>query len=311
VRALSGARRIHTRTRAAGAAREYTVAEAEACSIPGSVSSAEIERVGKERHMDKMLVVVFPTEAAAYEGSKALSALDEEGSIALYAKAVIAKDAGGRVAVMQQADEGPLGTTVGLLTGTLIGLIGGPVGAAVGAYVGTVGGGMFDLSRAGVATDFVEEVASSLRPGKVAVIAEINEEWVTPVDTRMEALGGEVLRRARTEVVDAQIASEQAAMKEEIAELEAEAAKAAGDAKSKLQKRIDAATARLQGLQSRAKAAHDADRQQLEAKLRVLQDRAARAKGEARAGFQEQTDKLRRAWERTKERWETTPAAER
>jgi uncharacterized membrane protein len=261
--------------------------------------------------MDKMLVVVFPTEGAAYEGSKALSALDQEGSIVLYATAVIAKDATGHVGVKQEADQGPLGTTVGLLTGTLVGLIGGPVGAAVGAYVGTIGGGLFDLSRAGVAADFVDEVARSLRPGKVAVVAEINEEWVTPVDTRMEALGGEVLRRARTEVVDAQIASEQAAMKEEIAELKAEAGRASGEAKARLQKRIDAADTRLQGLESRAKSAYDADRKQLEAKLRVLQDRTARAKDEAKASFQQRTDKLRKAWERTKEKWEATPPAER
>ncbi len=253
--------------------------------------------------MDKMLVVVFPTESAAYEGSKALSALDQEGSIVLYATAVIAKDAAGHVAVKQEADQGPLGTTVGLLTGTLIGLAAGPVGAAVGAYVGSVGGGMFDLTRAGVANDFVDEVAGSLKPGKAAVVAEINEEWVTPVDTRMGALGGEVLRRARTEVVDAQVASEQAAMQEEIAELKAEAAKATGEAKSRLQKRVDAANTRLQGLQSRAKTAYDADKQQMEAKLHVLQDRTARAKGEAKAGFQQRTEKLRKAWERTKEKW--------
>jgi uncharacterized membrane protein len=253
--------------------------------------------------MDKMLVVVFPTESAAYEGSKALSTLDREGSIVLYAAAVIAKDAAGKVAVKQEADEGPLGTTVGLLTGTLIGLIAGPAGAVAGAYAGTVGGGMFDLVRAGVGSDFVDDAAGSLKPGKVAVIAEINEEWVTPVDTRMAALGGEVLRRARTEVVDAQISSEQAAMKEEIAELKAEAAKSTGEAKAKLQKRVDAANARLHGLQSRAKTAFDADRQQMEAKLRVLQDRAAKSKGEAKAGYQQRTDKLRKSWERVKEKW--------
>lgn len=253
--------------------------------------------------MDKMLVVVFPSEAKAYEGSQALTTLDQEGSIVLYATSVIAKDAAGKVAVKQEADQGPLGTTVGLLTGTLIGLIGGPVGAAAGAYAGTVGGGMFDLTRAGVAASFVDEVAGSLKPGKVAVVAEINEDWVTPVDTRMEALGGEVLRRARTEVVDAQITSEQAAMKEEIAEMKAEAAKATGEAKTRLQKRIDAANTRLQGLQARAKSAHDADKAQMEAKLRVLQERGAKAKAETKSAFQQRADKLRAAWERTKERW--------
>ena len=55
------------------------------------------------------------------------------GSITLYARGVIAKDAGGKVTVKEAADEGPLGTAVGLATGSLIGLLGGPVGVAIGA----------------------------------------------------------------------------------------------------------------------------------------------------------------------------------
>ena len=89
--------------------------------------------------MDKMLVVVFDSELKAYEGSKALQELQNEGSINLYAKAVIARDASGKVAVKQQGDMGPVGTAVGLLTGSLIGLIGGPVGLAIGATPGRTG----------------------------------------------------------------------------------------------------------------------------------------------------------------------------
>jgi uncharacterized membrane protein len=261
--------------------------------------------------MEKMIVVVLPDEKAAYEARNALSALDQEGSIALYAAAVIAKDGAGGVSVKQAADEGPLGTTVGLLTGTLVGLIGGPAGAAVGAAMGAYGGGMFDLVRMGVGSDFVDEVSRSLRPGKVAVVAEIDEDWVTPLDSRMEALGGEVFRRARTEVVDAQLAAEQAGLEEEIAELKTESAKATGDAKARLQKRIDSANARLQGLRARGKAALEGQKQQIDAKLRVLQDRTARAKGEARAGFQQRVDKLRKAWERMKDERAGTSSSER
>lgn len=261
--------------------------------------------------MDKMLVVVLPTEKAAYEARNALSSLDQEGSIALYAAAVIAKDGAGRVSVKQETDQGPLGTTVGLLTGTLVGLVGGPAGAAVGALVGAYGGGMFDLVRVGVGTDFVDEVSGALRPGKVAVVAEVDEDWVTPVDSRMEALGGEVFRRARTEVVDTQLSAEEAALEEEISDLQAEAAKATAEEKAKVQKRVDAANARLQGLRSRSKTAFEGEKQQMDAKLRVLQDRAAKAKSEARARFEQRVDKLRKAWEHTKEKWGATSSADR
>ena len=44
--------------------------------------------------MDRMLVVVFDTEKKAYEGKKALLQLEDEGSIVVYAYAVVAKNAG-------------------------------------------------------------------------------------------------------------------------------------------------------------------------------------------------------------------------
>src|SRR3990172_7604586 len=105
--------------------------------------------------MDKMLVVGFDSELKAYEGSRALQELQNEGSINLYAKAVIARDASGKVEVKQAGDMGPVGTAVGLLTGSLIGLIVGPVGLAIGAYAGTVGGLVYDLANAGVGEDFL------------------------------------------------------------------------------------------------------------------------------------------------------------
>jgi hypothetical protein len=41
--------------------------------------------------MDKMLVAVFDSETKAYEGSRILRELDEEGSLTLYAVAVTRK----------------------------------------------------------------------------------------------------------------------------------------------------------------------------------------------------------------------------
>jgi uncharacterized membrane protein len=261
--------------------------------------------------MDKMLVAVLPNEKSAYEARNALSALEKEGSIALYAVAVVAKDAAGPVSVKQEADQGPLGTTVGLLTGTLIGLIGGPAGVAVGGVLGAYGGGMFDLVRVGIGTDFVNEVANSIKPGKVAVIAEIDEDWVTPVDSRMEALGAEVFRRPRTEVVDDQISAEQDGLEQEIVELKAEVSQAHGEAKAKVEKRLDAANARLVGLQSRARTSIENEKRQVDAKLRALQDRTAKAMGDAKAGFQRRLEKVRKSWEHMQEKWGSESSADR
>lgn len=54
--------------------------------------------------MDRMLVVVFDNETKAYEGKKALLQLDGEGSLSVYAYAVLAKYADGTATVKQGDD---------------------------------------------------------------------------------------------------------------------------------------------------------------------------------------------------------------
>ena len=261
---------------------------------------------------DKMIVIVFDNEKKAFEGVKALNDLHAEGSITLYASAVIAKKAGGKVSVKETADLGPVGTGVGLVTGTLIGLLGGPAGVAIGAGAGTVGGMLYDFEKVGVGVDFLEEVGQELKPGKVAVVAEIREEWVMPIDTRMEDLGGVVIRRMREEVLDSQLERDAAIFKAEIADLKAERARAHRESKAKLQAKIDAAKARLEATRDRAKAAAAATEQEMQAKLGALKEQVAKANGEVKAkleariaevntDYKRRSKKLHQAWELTKE----------
>ena len=247
--------------------------------------------------MDKMLVVIFDSESKAYEGSRALQELQNEGSINLYSKTVIARDASGKVEVKQEGDMGPIGTAVGLFTGSLIGLLGGPVGLIVGAGVGISGGLVYDLVNAGVGEDFLYEVGKSLQPGKAAVVAEVWEEWVLPVDTRMEALGGVAFRRMRGEFVDAQIDRDIAALKAELAELEAERNQATGDAKAKIQVKIDATRAKLQAMQNGIQARIDSGKQETEAKIKSLQEQAAKARGERKAKLESRSAEAKAEYE--------------
>ena len=90
--------------------------------------------------MNKMIVTVFNNEKSAYEGLTAIKQLHTEGSLTLYAAAVIAKDRKGVVSVKQADEPGPAGTIFGLAAGSLVGLLGGPVGLAVGAATGTFAG---------------------------------------------------------------------------------------------------------------------------------------------------------------------------
>lgn len=262
--------------------------------------------------MDRMLVVTFDNEVKAYEGSKALQELQNEGSLTVYAMAVVARGADGKVEMKQQDDLGPIGTAVGMLTGSLVGMLAGPVGLVVGAYAGTLGGSFIDLERVGVGSEFLFEVENNLQPGKAAVVAEVWEEWTLPVDTRMETLGGVVIRRARTEVVDEQIEAEVEALNADLDELEAEYQQATGEAKVKIQKNIDATKARLQAKQDEIQARIDASQKEMEAKVKSLEEQSAKESGERKAKreariaelkaeHQRRSDLLKKAWKLTKE----------
>jgi uncharacterized membrane protein len=251
--------------------------------------------------MDKILVVVFESESKAYEGSKALQELQNEGSINLYAKAVMVMDADGKAYVKQSSDSGPVGTAVGLLTGTLIGMFGGPVGLAIGAGVGTSGGLLYDLAHLGVNQDFLDGVGGSLKPGKAAVVAEIWEDWTLPVDTKMESLGGVVFRRTRRDSLDRQIEWDITSLKGEIDELETEHDRASGEAKKKLQAKIDTAKSKLQASLDGAQKRLEASQQETEAKIQSLQGQAAKVRGEQKTKLDERIAELKAEHKRRNE----------
>jgi len=231
--------------------------------------------------MDRMLVVVFDNETKAYEGRKALLQLDGEGSITVYAYAVMAKHADGTATVKQEDDSGPIGSLVGTSFGSLIGLLGGPAGIAIGAAAGLAAGGAADLENARIGDDFIEDVTKFLLPNKVALVAEIEEDWTTPVDTRMEAIGGSVFRRALSDVKRTIHEENIAAMRADLAQMKAEHAKAHADRKAKLQEKINQLDSRIQAQLQKGKDGRDAAERQAQAKVRVLEARAAAAKSKA------------------------------
>ena len=231
--------------------------------------------------MDRMLVVVFDTETKAYEGKKTLLQLDDEGSIAVYAYAVVAKNADGTTTVRQSDEPGPLGTLLGTSLGSLIGLLGGPIGLAIGAGVGLIAGSAADLNNARVGGDFVDDVTKVLLPNKFAVVAEIQEDWTSPVDTRMEAIGGTVFRRALSDVKHTVDDEETTAMKADLAQMKAEQAKAHADRKAKLQEKINQLDSKLQAHLQKNKEHREAAERQAKAKVEILKAKAATLKAKA------------------------------
>ncbi len=258
--------------------------------------------------MDRILVAVFPSDARAYEGSRSLEDMDRQGTITVYATAVIAADEeSGVVTVKEAADPGPLGTSVALITGSLLGPLAGSVGIAVAAGAGTLGRVLYDLARIGIDEDFLTEVGDALRPGTAAVVAEVWEDRIGPVAARIAALGGTVFGRVRKEIVDGQIERDVAALHAELASLKAELASAPEEHWAHVEERIATARRKLRASQQRAKAVLDALTNESEAKVAYLEDRAAMAQGEAkerleariadmRSWFRRRGEKVCEAW---------------
>jgi uncharacterized membrane protein len=256
--------------------------------------------------MNRVIFVGFDTEQKAYEGDRALHEMHSEGTLTLYNDAVVVKEPNGKVAVRRAPDTEPVGTFGGMVTGGLIGLLGGPVGAAVGLGAGTMIGAAFDLTEAGLERDFVDDIGATLAPGQAAVIAEIDEYWQVPLDTRMEALGGtRVLRQTRTQIEDAYAERAVEAAQKELAALEAEHRTQVTTAQTekarrqaeKLEAKIDAAKRKLENKQDELAAKMRTVKEEGNKKIAVLESQKAMAAAESRAVLDNRLVDLRNEYE--------------
>ena len=144
-----------------------------------------------------MIVMIFDDESSAFEGLKALKDLDRDGSITLYSQTVIEKDDKGEVTVKDEQDSGPMGTALGMATGSLVGILGGPAGLLLGGYSGAIAGMVYDMQNAGIDGDFVDDVSKAITNNKVAIVADVDEEWTAPIDATMKDFNAIVFRRLK------------------------------------------------------------------------------------------------------------------
>ena len=242
--------------------------------------------------MNKMLIAVFDTETKAYEGLSALKDLHANGDITLYATSVINKDPNGQIRIKQNADQGPVGTGVGLLTGSLIGLFAGPVGLAFGAATGAIAGLVYDVNDSDINETFINDVSGALTNGKTAVVCEIDETWTVPIDTKMTALDGIVFRRLRYEVEEDQLTREAEAISNEFKQLKEEFKEVSEADKAKI-------NASVEKLKNKAKAASDhlkkkigESKNQFNAKVNTIKEQSKNANERRKAKLQKRIDAL-------------------
>jgi len=261
--------------------------------------------------LEKMLVVIFDSEAKAYDATEALYQLDREGSIDIYAESVIKKDLSGKVELKSVKGDFPINTVGGTAIGSLIGLLGGPIGLVAGAAAGAALGSFQDLYLAGVDAGFLDEVSRKLTVGKFGVVADINEDWVTPLDTQMEKLGGSVFRTPIKDVETEQRKQDQEAVKADIGQLKAELSKAPQSRKAKLQAKIDKQEEKLKNYKEQAKKRLAETKKEYDAKVEAMQKKASKAKGDTKAAINARITQIRKRYETSKKKMEDLAAQRR
>ena len=261
--------------------------------------------------MNKMLVAIFDREAAAYEGLSALKDLHRDGDISLYSSAVVAKDSTGKIELKQAADEGPVGTAVGLLTGSLM------------VFWGACRHGPRRLAWRFGWPDLRCQQERRRRniPRRRLQFAHGRQGRSCGGDRReldcsgrhMPAkLGGVLFRRLRGEVVEDQIARESAAFEADLKALNDELKQAAAENRAAIQKDIERVKMQIKATHDRAGARLDQAKAETEARVKALQDQAKAAAGmakarierriaAAKADFETRSKKMGQAWTLTKE----------
>ncbi len=220
--------------------------------------------------MNRIVVAIFNTEHAACEGQRALKDLHERGEITVYATAVVANEPSGMVRVHQAPDGGPAGQALSVLALGLTGVPAGPMRIGAEPAARSLAVYVVALARAGIDVDFVEEAAEALTPGKAALLAEIQETWVTPVNLRLGSLGGLVFRRRRAPVAEDLLARESALLVAELTGLEEELQHASADNRAMVQNEIEDIRQRLEYLQVMAEAKELQARSELAGKIEAL-----------------------------------------
>jgi uncharacterized membrane protein len=248
--------------------------------------------------VEKLIVVVFDDQTKADAGFEILRQLDRDGEISVYEAQMIAKEPSGSIRYLDNSDKMAFPVIGGsTAVGAFIGLLGGPLAALIGGMAGGLIGSIGDLVHAGVTDEFVDDVNTAMTAGKFAVVADVSEDWVTPLDTRMEEIGGVVFRRTRSEVKRIHHDRDVAAHRAEMAQLKAERAQARSDRQAKIDATIDALRKKLEDAIERDHCKMRFRQNQRDARIQVLKAKADQSQGEIRRRQEARIAEVRRDYE--------------
>lgn len=147
-----------------------------------------------------IFVATFPEESKTYQAFSEIKALGTSRKIKLEDLAIVRRGSDGRLELPDIASRGFGASMAGGLIGSLIGILGGPLGVLLGWGTGALLGSIRDFNEARSDMSLMQHVTENMKPGDVALMGELEEESTAPVNTIVQHLGGEILRRPSEEI---------------------------------------------------------------------------------------------------------------
>jgi uncharacterized membrane protein len=147
--------------------------------------------------MNQLIVVAFDHFEDARTALDRIRTLEREGRISLEDTALVQRDPDGTAHVKNEVSgTTETATVVGAAIGAFVTFLFPVVGAAIGAVAGAAVGRAMDR---GVSSGFVDEVKTTLRPGRSALFLVVREADLDAVVAALRDLPGEVLQSTLSE----------------------------------------------------------------------------------------------------------------
>jgi uncharacterized membrane protein len=149
-------------------------------------------RIAQEVRMNQLIVIAFDHFADARNALTELRKLERDGRIRFEDTAIVERDPDGTAHVKNEVS----GTTetaavVGAVIGGLITFVFPPAGIAIGAALGAAVGSAMGT---GVSGDFVDQVKTTLTPGRSALFLVVKQSDADAVMAALRAYKGDVIQ---------------------------------------------------------------------------------------------------------------------
>ena len=142
--------------------------------------------------MNQLIVIAFDHFGDARDALSGLRSLEREGRILFEDTALVERDPDGTAHVKNEVSgTTETATVVGAVIGGLLSFMFPPVGMAIGAAVGAAVGSAMGT---GVSGDFVDEVKTTLRPGRSALFLVVKDSDADAVMAALRTYKGDIIQ---------------------------------------------------------------------------------------------------------------------